>query len=338
MNITYLIGNGFDLNLGLKTRYLDFYKYYLEQEGKDEIIKNFKKELSSSLENWSDLEISLGKYSKIFANREEDFMEILDDIQDNLAYYLKQQKINFEITDIIRSKIIQDIFSPSKYLNLREREKFNEYAKPYWTTTYIANLINFNYTQSIEEILGYKKGTPISTIREYNGSKYGDKIKNISHIHGTIERSMILGVNDISQIENPDFRGSRKLLNHFVKPQMNFDAGTLRDNEASTAIMNSDLICVYGMSLGETDKIWWQTICNRLGNSNARLIIFIVQDKIPPLREYLAGIYKDNTVDKILSYSNFTKESKEKIRNRIFVSINSDMFNIKHLIEERKSA
>ena len=37
MNIAYLIGNGFDLNLGLKTKYMDFYKYYLEQESKNDI-------------------------------------------------------------------------------------------------------------------------------------------------------------------------------------------------------------------------------------------------------------------------------------------------------------
>ena len=32
MNITYIIGNGFDINLGLKTSYRDFYEYILAQE------------------------------------------------------------------------------------------------------------------------------------------------------------------------------------------------------------------------------------------------------------------------------------------------------------------
>ena len=31
MNVTYIIGNGFDLNLGLKTSYKDFYACYIEQ-------------------------------------------------------------------------------------------------------------------------------------------------------------------------------------------------------------------------------------------------------------------------------------------------------------------
>ena len=31
MNILYLIGNGFDLAQGLKTKYTDFYPYYIDR-------------------------------------------------------------------------------------------------------------------------------------------------------------------------------------------------------------------------------------------------------------------------------------------------------------------
>ena len=42
MKIVYLIGNGFDLNLGLKTSYRDFYKKYIKQKSNSEIVENFK--------------------------------------------------------------------------------------------------------------------------------------------------------------------------------------------------------------------------------------------------------------------------------------------------------
>lgn len=48
MNITYLIGNGFDLNLGLKTRYRDFYDYYVKQPSNDDLIKKFKNDLEKT--------------------------------------------------------------------------------------------------------------------------------------------------------------------------------------------------------------------------------------------------------------------------------------------------
>ena len=37
MNITFMIGNGFDLNIGLKTRYKDFILDYLKVDTKDDI-------------------------------------------------------------------------------------------------------------------------------------------------------------------------------------------------------------------------------------------------------------------------------------------------------------
>ena len=38
MNIVHIIGNGFDLNLDLKTSYKDFYDYYIKINSKNEII------------------------------------------------------------------------------------------------------------------------------------------------------------------------------------------------------------------------------------------------------------------------------------------------------------
>lgn len=339
MNITYLIGNGFDLNLNLKTRYSDFYKYYLEKDSKNDTIKKFKHNLSNSLENWSDLEFELGKYTSTFQDgKEQEFIELLDDIQDNLADYLATQKIAFELADNMRTKIIKDIFAPSQYLNARERQSYDNCMKGFLAQSYAASLITFNYTQSIENILDYQEGHPISSSREYNSSKYSLIIKKIRHIHGTIDNNMILGVNDISQIDNQNFRKTGELLNHFVKPQMNIDAGTLRDERSKTEISSADLICIYGMSLGETDKVWWQLINKRLVNSGAVLIIFAVKEKIPLRRDYIAQTYKDKIIEKLLSYSSLTNEVKEKVKERIFVSINSEMFNIKQFIGAKKSA
>lgn len=171
MNITYLIGNGFDLNLDLKTRYSDFYKYYLEKDSKNDTIKKFKYDLSNSLENWSDLEFELGKYTSTFQDgKEQEFIELLDDIQDNLADYLETQKLDFELSDAMRSKIIEDIFSPSKYLNDREKQDFNNLMKGFFAQSYVAKLITFNYTQSLEILLNYQEGRPISSSREYSGN------------------------------------------------------------------------------------------------------------------------------------------------------------------------
>lgn len=58
MNITFLIGNGFDINLGLNTRYSDFYPYFIEKSSETNMIRKWlqKDELL-----WADLEEQIGK-------------------------------------------------------------------------------------------------------------------------------------------------------------------------------------------------------------------------------------------------------------------------------------
>ena len=40
MQTVFLLGNGFDVNLGLKTRYAEFYDYYLNIRTENENVKN----------------------------------------------------------------------------------------------------------------------------------------------------------------------------------------------------------------------------------------------------------------------------------------------------------
>ena len=76
MNITFLIGNGFDLKLGLNTRYSDFYSYYHEKASKESIILKWMKE-DDDKGNWADLEMALG-------NKINDIDEVLEAISSNL--------------------------------------------------------------------------------------------------------------------------------------------------------------------------------------------------------------------------------------------------------------
>lgn len=69
MRILYLIGNGFDLHVGLKTSYFDFLKYYLHQPFPadiDDVGKRFitrlKADINQNFELWSDLELQYGKH------------------------------------------------------------------------------------------------------------------------------------------------------------------------------------------------------------------------------------------------------------------------------------
>ena len=71
MNITFFIGNGFDLNLGLKTSFIDFIKIYKNESSDNEIIKNFKQKICENQELWSNAEVAFGKYTADFSDADD---------------------------------------------------------------------------------------------------------------------------------------------------------------------------------------------------------------------------------------------------------------------------
>ena len=56
MNITFFIGNGFDINIGLATRYSNFYPYFLQNANDNNMIKFW---LDGNEKLWSGLEEKL---------------------------------------------------------------------------------------------------------------------------------------------------------------------------------------------------------------------------------------------------------------------------------------
>ena len=90
MNILYLIGNGFDLNLNLKTSYKDFYNFILEKNNEKDlaIVAKFKNEIKNKPTNWSDLELELGKFTAEIDSI-EDANNLHDYLIDKLSSYLK---------------------------------------------------------------------------------------------------------------------------------------------------------------------------------------------------------------------------------------------------------
>jgi cobalamin biosynthesis Mg chelatase CobN len=99
MNIVYIIGNGFDLNLGMKTRYTDFYEYYKLIKSDKSSIKQLKNEILNNYQTWSDLELAIGNYTQKL-NSTEEFDEVFEDILDKLSEYLEKEENSFDLNVI----------------------------------------------------------------------------------------------------------------------------------------------------------------------------------------------------------------------------------------------
>lgn len=72
MDITFILGNGFDIGLGMPTRYEDFYKEYCQIKAEDnDNIREFKEMLvnrnsarGKKIINWADFEKRLANIQK----------------------------------------------------------------------------------------------------------------------------------------------------------------------------------------------------------------------------------------------------------------------------------
>ena len=333
MNITYLIGNGFDKNLGLHTGYQDFYKYYLKLPREDlpKIVSQFREDLDAAIEDWSDLELSLGRYLKRFHKEDiPDIITLLDDLQDSLADYLDGQDVNTTITETDKVKLKKDLIYPMSYLNEKDKmgaslidQKKNEFFDK------SIFVILFNYTKTFEKLFDCKE-KKILKIEQQNEELVFAHLR-IEHIHGSTDRNMLLGINDPLQIENDEIRKDEDLQQAIVKPYMNENTGSLRAKRCKESIYSADLICIFGMSLGETDRLWWEhIIAALLKKPKLAIILFSRSNEINLRREYRTGKKKKEAIiEKFLSYSSLDATQKNSIKERIYVCLGSKMLKLK---------
>ena len=334
MNITYLIGNGFDLHFGLQTRYQDFLKYYEKQKPENKNIGSFKKKWLQKFDFWSDLELALGERTGNFSGGDiETYINFIKDMQIALAEYCEEeQKKAALIEEERKKKVKKDIVSFAKYFKNEEIEaKINRLMPS--DEDYLVNFVVFNYTNTLETIIAtpteVRKNSLIygwqdqSLLPQY----YKAQLGNLIHIHGTTRESMILGVNDSEQISNNNFAGNDKFLDEIVKPRMNRNCERNRERKVIDCINDSNIICIYGMSMGDTDKLWWQTIGKRLTQDDeVNLVIF----DIPPrgehsTRDFFLSRCKAKK-ELFLSKSSLSDQDKTAIKDRIYICLSDEFF------------
>ena len=92
-----IIGNGFDIDLGLKTKYSDFIESNCFDENKNNLFKSIYRSYKNM--NWIDLENELKKY--VTGVDRQNITDEFNDLRNSLCDYLTQieyNKINHEST------------------------------------------------------------------------------------------------------------------------------------------------------------------------------------------------------------------------------------------------
>ena len=330
MAITFFIGNGFDLGLGLKTSYEDFYHYFCDNiyspDSSNKIYKMIKEDEKNNYKNWSDLELSLGKYSDAYGDDAESFRKDKNELQLALYDYLsneekKIRKIEKETIEDFKRKI-KNLPNDLAY---EDGADFSNFLVNYHGSLEY-NFVIFNYTKMVDAFINPIKRNGLFISHQSRGVDFKDKIKNVIHIHGTLSDSPIIGVNDASQIMNNVFKENDKVTYSFIKPNQNSIIRNGNNIAVENLIKGSDYICIYGMSIGDTDKKWWEEIGEWLRNNNShRLIVFqFTNEDVLPASERI--YIMEELRDRFLGKTKLKAEDQKIVRSRIIPIFNSKIF------------
>ena len=335
--VTFFIGNGFDINLGLKTQYKDFYQYYWFHSPNHKLADD----IQADYKNWADLELGLGQYtSKIIPEEVDSFLIEEDYLEQTLAEYLDEECKKIKLDDsTLKEKIalqMQDFLQNfHRGLNIEQKQHINKRIRE-TRETIEYTFINFNYTNTLERILEVTREVVSNTIGTHqadNGTSFLTSIGLHLHIHGTTTEEMIVGVNDESQIVNKELCQNVFFKELLLKPEANKRYGQNKIVTAERLIDESLFVCVFGMSLGETDKMWWEYLCKWLViNPARRLIIYVRKGDVFRRTKMMLFSSENEVFEKMKTYADGVGDIWDQIRNQIYIEFNSNIFTFEKMI------
>lgn len=343
MSVLFFIGNGFDVALGLKTSAKDFLDVYTEKQGtqKGDSIAKLKAEIKKSkkdsgYEKWSNLEFMLGDFTREY-EKPEDCIYAYSDICKNLINYIREQEAQVE-------KAIEDILDDGESnIFIETADFFTEFYNTFEAEhkklivscllrnrpnqsnakDTRCNFLNFNYTNTLE-LCAKNWNIPQDYKRNFVW-----KVGQIKSVHRTLESLPIIGVDNVDQIANEQFRNIRDIRLLLDKPYKLSLHGGDEIAVAENLIKQSKIICIFGMSLGESDKSWWVRVGNWLTQRpDSLLVIFDYAGHPQTPLSHIQLSQEFTTRDKFLELAEI-KDATDELTRRILVDIHYGKFKSK---------
>jgi len=326
MNITFLIGNGFDLRLGMKTRFADMYEEYIATPSKSDAIKEYKEMLKNDApkyETWGDFEMAMAQAAKEFED-ETAFIECLRDFKVYMAAYLEREQADFDkrmsVSFNARTLCINETWeSIHNFYTGLIPNVINEFMALGVQDNPHYSFISFNYTDVFDSLL-------------YSSHE-------IIHIHGKLDADVVLGADNIGQVADLPYETTKRFARAFIKPEFNKSFDNARLIKAERAIDNSDIICIYGMSLGRSDYSWIIRLKNWLLSDQGHHLVYFMHDEAEYNRLNWDAIIdtEEDQIVTLLEKLCASSDEMNKVFNQIHIPVGYDMFYVDEILKSEKS-
>ncbi|MBR5405502.1 MAG: hypothetical protein IK107_04335 [Oscillospiraceae bacterium] len=331
IKVVFLVGNGFDISCGLKVSYSDFYRWYLKQPAPNDKVDAMKKSIekymlefggkkysSNSADTiqdqitWADFEMGLGEYTQNCSDAEA-FEACYRDALKSLATYINKQAERFDVNGTPEPELerfADGIIHWTDDLRTGARNKIH--IRSVSGVEY--SFVSFNYTVILRDI--------INKVKELYYEKTGvSPFGEVINVHGYTDWLPIFGVSAEEQISNPQFKKNERITGFFIKRQCVENIAEDWYEKASQIIENSDVLCLFGTSIGSTDSIWWEKILYLLLKKPYMNVVLYTHSDPPDPIFSGDGIAKDKeTRERLLRYGiNISEEGKRELEKRIHI-------------------
>lgn len=269
MNLLFMLGNGFDLAMGLATRYKDFYDWCWRRGDGIVDLSSVSEEIYTPAGNefmllvkserkkhrdWNDFEkvLELVTYDSMSAIKGASpgiyAANVVQFLQSALRVYLSRENARILVCKNLQKKV-SAMFKRALYKSIYRYVKGAEISE--------VNFLTFNYTNSLEQVLCSCE------------TKYG------WHVHGSIEQNnMIVGIDDTKHRQFSEKMGEYYRVLMKSEQIVNGMGSVQLERSAKQTIARSDLIVCYGLSFGDSDHRWWKRIRDSLlMNTRSRVLI-----------------------------------------------------------------
>lgn len=303
--IVLVLGNGFDLDLGLKTSYKDFWESDLcPKEYPAPIICHLNQCWPKTLDavRWYDLENELINYYRILqtgrvlpdiiTSEERHFIESVQ--PDVLAYSIPGQFLE-QAQSLFKKGVMKEIYSPFKQYDIPYREdllksavwrdkkalrlikdKLCEYLKKLQYNSAEKEAVAHHVLLSMIKCAAKKDFVDIYTFNYTKVQSYRHSIADsmdhsmygrVHYMHGSCDSErIIIGTRDDMEM-NEDYDFLQKVMDPYFNPP-----------DLVTALKEADEVVIFGHSLGENDRQYFAPFFKKQASvddaSKKRIFIF----------------------------------------------------------------
>lgn len=363
-NITIIVGNGMDIQLGLPTTYREFYLWM--RINHDKVDNLFLPEKGIDIEDisveWSDFE---NKFVDIintcFYILNEDEQKLKEIEIEEVDYYKNYMNKHFKDTttnEKLSIKVVQEFYCFIKYFEdfLKDIERFyidspnfkekinnicndflnitkhfknnNDFTtmlKDEFSNIYTKHLsfVTLNYTSIIDSVSN-NLAQNFKVLINNNGFSFQQSNLSPLHLHGKIRKNddddnFIIGTYSLD-VFNKYFMKSRQKYLFSKKDHIERESGRSEYKNLNKILSGHHLIIVYGLSLGDSDKILMQKVVEKLLNSKSILIVYGFDNEYKEMgNAFRSNLFKEYLFPKILKFGEYSNEDIKRLEEKIYI-------------------